>query len=243
MTSAGPVPADRLGVVLPHEHLLVNTVRENRRTGLLGDVATMCAEIEAAGLAGGTIVDVTPAEIAQGTVPDPLGVFDPALKPVVDTVDCVGTRPVANVLALREIAERTGAHLVLGTGHYREPYLDRGWFDRTSADEIAALLVRDLTEGFPGTGVRAGIIGEIGSEHWYLTAAEERSFRAAARASRQTGAAVTTHAFRWPVGIAQLDILCAEGVEPDRVIIGHCDTVPIPAYHAEIARRGAYVQF
>jgi hypothetical protein len=27
------------------------------------------------------------------------------------------------------------------------------------------------------------------------------------------------------------------------VVIGHCDTVPDPAYHLDIARRGAYVQF
>jgi phosphotriesterase-related protein len=40
-----------------------------------------------------------------------------------------------------------------------------------------------------------------------------------------------------------LDILTAEGLPADRVIIGHCDTVPMPAYHAEIAARGAYVQF
>lgn len=243
-TTAGPVPADDLGVVLPHEHLLVNTVRENRRTGLLADVAQMCAEIDSVGPgAARTIVDVTPAEIAQGTAPDPTGVFDPDLRSAVDGVDTTGTRPVANVLGLCEIAERTGVNLILGTGHYREPYLDRAWVDRTSADEIADLLVRDLTEGFPGTGVRAGIIGEIASEHWYLTAAEERSFRAAARAGVRTGAAVTTHAFRWPTGIAQLDILTAEGLAADRAIIGHCDTVPIPAYHAEIAARGAYVQF
>lgn len=241
MTTAGPVAADQLGVVLPHEHLLVNTVLENRRTGLLADVAQVAAEITSAGLtAGGTIVDVTPAELAQGTVSDPLGLFDQVTPAPAENTH---TRPASNVLALRRIAEQTGVHLVLSTGHYREPYLDRTWFDRTSTDEIAALMVRDLTTGFPGTDVRAGIIGEIGTEHWYLTAAEERSLRAAARAASQTGAAVTTHAFRWPVGIAQLDILAAEGVPMDRVIIGHCDTVPIPAYHAEIAARGAYVQF
>ncbi|MGH3624587.1 MAG: hypothetical protein ACRDQ5_22840, partial [Sciscionella sp.] len=122
-------------------------------------------------------------------------------------------------------------------------YLDRDWFDRTGTEQIAALMVRDLEEGFPGTGVRAGVIGEIGSERWYLSTAEERSFRAAALACRRTGAAITTHAFRWPVGIAQLDLLRSEGVDPARVIIGHCDTVPMPAYHAEIAARGAYVQF
>jgi len=235
-TSAGPVPVSELGLVLPHEHLLINTIRENRRTGLLHDVETMSAEVAAFVAAGGaTIVEVTSAEIAQGAAPDPLGSATSA--------ETSGTRPVANVLALMEIARRTGVRLVLGTGHYRDPYLDRDWFDRHSADAIAELLVRDLTVGFPGTGVRAGIIGEIGSEQWYISAAEERSFRAAARAHLQTGATITTHAARWPVGLDQLDILTGEGVDPGRVIIGHCDMVPLSGYHLRIAERGAYVQF
>jgi len=234
VTSAGPVPAAELGLVLPHEHLLINTIRENRRTGLLHDLTTMTAEVQAFVAAGGTtIVELTAAEIAQGAAPEPLAAAGEA----------TGTRPVANVLALAEIARRTGVRLVLGTGHYRDPYLDRDWFDRHSVDAIAELLVRDLTAGFPGTDVRAGIIGEIGSEQWYISAAEERSFRAAARAHLQTGATITTHAARWPVGLDQLRILTDEGVDPGRVIIGHCDMVPLPDYHLRIAERGAYVQF
>jgi phosphotriesterase-related protein len=131
----------------------------------------------------------------------------------------------------------------MGSGHYRDPYLDRDWFDRTSVDEIADLIVRDLEEGVDETGIRAGIIGEIGADKWYISAAEERSFRAAARAHLRTGITITTHAARWPIGIPQLDILQAEGVDPRRVIIGHCDMVPIPEYHEAIAQRGAFVEF
>lgn len=262
VTTAGPVPAGELGLVLPHEHLLINTIRENRRTGLLHDLDTMTAEVAAFVAAGGTtIVEVTSAEIAEGAAPDPLGALDAAGRIGDPTdardaaarigdptgthpaADATGTRPAANVLALVEIARRTGVRLVLGTGHYRDPYLDRDWFDRHSVDAIADLLVRDLTAGFPGTDVRAGIIGEIGSERWYISAAEERSFRAAARAHLRTGATITTHAARWPVGLDQLAILQAEGVDPGRVIIGHCDMVALPDYHLRIAERGAYVQF
>ena len=112
----------------------------------------------------------------------------------------------------------------------------------SSADELAAHIERDLTEGVAGTGIRAGVIGEIGCER-SLSAVEERVFRAAARAHRRTGAVITTHAARWPVGMAQLDVLEQEGVDPGRVIIGHCDMVPDHAYHLALARRGAFVQF
>jgi phosphotriesterase-related protein len=75
-----------------------------------------------------------------------------------------------------------------------------------------------------------------------IGAHEERAFRAAARAHRRTGATITTHAARWPVGHAQLDLLAEEGVDPGRVIIGHCDMVPDPGYQLALARRGAFVQ-
>jgi phosphotriesterase-related protein len=90
--------------------------------------------------------------------------------------------------------------------------------------------------------VRAGIIGEIGCDR-YVSAPEERVLRAAARAHLRTGATITTHAARWPVGHAQLDLLAEEGVDPARVIVGHCDMVPDPAYHLALARRGAFVQY
>jgi phosphotriesterase-related protein len=148
-----------------------------------------------------------------------------------------------NAVELKKVAEETDLNIVLGTGHYRKPYYDLEWFDERTTDEIAALIAEDLERGIPGTGIKAGIIGEIGAELWYISAAEERSFRAAARAHKRTGATITTHAARWPVGLPQLDLLESEGVDLRRVIVGHCDTINIPEYHEAVARRGAFVQF
>ncbi len=110
----------------------------------------------------------------------------------------------------------------MGTGWYRDPFLDRQYFETHSTDEIAADIVRDIEVGVADTGVRAGVIGEIACDR-VITPAEERSFRAAARAHLRTGATISTHAARWPIGHAQLDILCQEGVDPGRVIIGHSE--------------------
>lgn len=245
MTIGGPVPAAELGVTLMHEHLFINQMREQRRAGLVNDLDMIVGEVgRFAGAGGGTIVELTVAELADGAAPDPAGCHT---REEAGTGCSSGSaRPLANVTALAQVAARTGVRLVLGTGHYRDPYLDRDWFDRHCADSIADELVRDIQEGIPGTeGVRAGIIGEIGADKWYLSAAEERSFRAAARAHRRTGVPVTTHAARWPVGLVQLDLLCGEeGVPPERVIIGHVDTVKAPLEYAlELAARGAWVQF
>lgn len=213
MTVLGPVPATELGVVLPHEHLFSDLLREYRSQGVLNDEALAVEEVRRFATAGGgTLVDLTTVEIGR----------DPA--------------------ALRRVSEASGVHVVMGCGHYRDPYLDRAWFDRTSIDEIAERLVEEITEGVGPERVRPGILGEIGCDQGWVSAAEERSFRAAARAHLRTGLTISTHAARRPVGLAQLDVLEHEGVDPSRVVVGHCDTVPLPAYHLELARRGCFVQ-
>lgn len=214
MTVTGPVAGAELGLTLPHEHLFINLMREYRGDGLLHDEQLMGEEVARfARAGGGTIVDVTTQELGR------------------------------NPLGLKRISRATGVKIVMGTGHYRDPYLDRDWFDRMPAAAIADLMVAEIETGIDGTGVRPGVIGEIGADRWYVSAAEERSFRAAALTQRRTGLTITTHAARWPVGREQLRILAEAGADPRRVIIGHCDTVPDAEYHEELARGGSFVQF
>ncbi|MFI5262425.1 MAG: hypothetical protein ACHQZR_07725, partial [Candidatus Limnocylindrales bacterium] len=114
---------------------------------------------------------------------------------------------------------------------------------RRSVDELADRLVDEATEGVEGSGIRPGILGEIGTDKPWLTAREERVHRAVGRAARRTGLAVTTHSVMSDVGLAQLRILEDEGVDPARVIIGHADSFPDPAYYLAVIGRGATVEF
>jgi phosphotriesterase-related protein len=153
--------------------------------------------------------------------------------------------------ALRGVSERTDLHIVVGTGLYRLRYYDVDWVDARSIDDIAAWMESEIVDGIDGTGVKAGIIGEIGFDE-FLTPREERVFRAAARAQRRTGVPITTHAARWPIGHVQLDILESEGADLRAVIVGHSDSVTSPtwysrsdayAYHESLAKRGCFVAF
>jgi phosphotriesterase-related protein len=213
MTVTGPIPADDLGLTLPHEHLLIDLTRQVIQGGRINDLELLTAELAAFAAVGGkTLVDCT--------------------------TDPIGRDPVS----LRKLSEASGINVVMGSGLYREPYISREWIDAHDADELADELVREIRDGVGETGIRPGIIGEIGSEKT-ITALEERVLRAAARAHLQTGLAITTHTARWPNGLKQLRILEQEGVEPQRVVIGHCDTVPSPDYHLALARAGAFVEF
>jgi predicted metal-dependent phosphotriesterase family hydrolase len=218
MTVTGPVESRSLGVTLPHEHVLIDLFVAPSRwdiAGILFDVDVMVDELMHFRNAGGTtLVDTTLPAIKR----DPDG--------------------------LRSISERTGVQIVMGCGWYREPYYPpEDAIDRVSVDELADRLVQEIDEGTGEQAVRPGIIGEIGCHKAWMSAQEERVHRAAARAQKATGLALTTHSMASPIGLRQLDILEEEGVDPARVVIGHADSYPVWDYHLAIVRRGAYVQF
>ena len=133
----------------------------------------------------------------------------------------------------------------MGCGWYRTAYYPpEALIDRRSVDDLAdELVARDRPTGWGRAGVRPGIIGEIGTDKPWVSPAEERVHRAAARAARRTGLAITTHAVLSDVGLAQLRIFEEEGADPGRVVIGHADSYPILDHYLAIIERGASVEF
>ncbi|HKY89273.1 MAG TPA: hypothetical protein VJ141_04770, partial [Candidatus Limnocylindrales bacterium] len=145
---------------------------------------------------------------------------------------------------LRRLSEATGLHLVMGCGWYRQAYYPaEARIGRRTVDDLAAELVREFHEGADGTDVRPGIIGEIGTDKPWMSGEEERVHRAAARAARATGMAVTTHAVMSGVGLAQLRVFDEEGLDPGRVVVGHADSNPSLDHYLGIIARGANLEF
>src|SRR6185503_10702484 len=145
---------------------------------------------------------------------------------------------------LAGIARASGLHIVMGSGWYRTAYYPpEALIDRRSVDDLADELVREADDGVGDTGVRPGIIGEIGTDKPWVSAAEERVHRAAARAARRTGRSITTHSVLSPVGLAQLQVFEEEGLDPGRVVIGHSDSYPVLEHYLEIIGRGASIEF
>ena len=218
MTVRGPVPASALGFTLPHEHtrcVLWHVPNRWDYWQLTGDDETILPELARFRAAGGScLVDVSLPAIGR----------DPA--------------------RLRRLSELSELHIVMGCGWYRQAYYSPSdEIDRRPVEDLTEALVREITEGPEGTDVRPGIIGEIGTDKPWLTAQEERVHRAAARAARATGLAVTTHAVQSAVGLAQLRVFEEEGLDPGRVVIGHADSHPERAYHRAVLERGAYLEF
>jgi phosphotriesterase-related protein len=132
----------------------------------------------------------------------------------------------------------------MGCGWYRTAYYPpETRIDRRATDDLADELVAEIQDGVGETAVRPGIIGEIGTDKPWVSPAEERVHRAAARAARRTGLAITTHAVLSDVGLAQLRIFEEEGLDPARVVIGHADSYPVLDHYLEIVARGASLEF
>jgi phosphotriesterase-related protein len=217
-TVRGRIPAGSLGMTLPHEHTRCVLWQIPNRWDywqLTGEEDVITGELARFAAAGGTcLVDVT--------------------------LDAIGRDPAR----LERLAGASGLDLVMGCGWYRHAYYPpEARIGQRTVDDLADELVAEFRDGVRGTGIRPGIIGEIGTDKPWLTGEEERVHRAAARAARQTGMAVTTHAVLSDVGLAQLRVFEDEGLDPGRVVIGHADSYPDAAYHRAIVERGANVEF
>ena len=217
-TVLGPIEPSALGFTLPHEHTQISLWHIDGRWDywqLTRDEAVILDELARYRAAGGGgLVDLT--------------------------LPGVGRDPVW----LRTIAEASGLHVVMGTGWYRTAYYPvEAGIERQTAGDLADALVAEIKNGVGDTGVRPGIIGEIGTDKPWLTPAEERVHRAAARAANRTGLAITTHAVLSDVGLSQLRIFEEEGVDPSRVVIGHADSHQALDHYLAIIERGANLEF
>jgi phosphotriesterase-related protein len=201
MTVLGPVAADQLGRIMPHEHLLSLTPGPWLTGGTRDDAVDRAVEslagLEALGF--GTVVDLSPYGVVGR---DENG---------------------DNAASLREISERSGLHIVSGTALYLESY-SPAWAKQADVDELTERLIRDAQVGIGETGVRAGVFGEQATSLGEISAHEEKCLRAIARAQRETGLSIMTHTTHGTMAFEQLEILRSEGVDFDRVVVGHLDT-------------------
>ena len=213
-TVTGEVPIPDIGAVLMHEHILCDLYRMTLDSNhLLDDVDLATSELRYL-----------------------------AATPVRTVVDVTSVGLGRDLETLRDIALRTNLNIVAGCGWYRDPYLPQEVFETTS-DGLADILISEISGGSDDGGVRPGIIGEIGALRSPMSPAEERVLRAGGFAQLQTGLSIYTHASRSTVGIEQARILLSIGVPPDRIVIGHADTVPRKEYWSELLDMGVTLGF
>nr|WP_218883917.1 phosphotriesterase [Allobranchiibius huperziae] len=166
-------------------------------------------------------------------------------------VDSTGMFHGRDVLLLEALSRSTGVHIVASTGMGPEEMLG-GYFltPQTNpptpwpAEKFAELFTAEITDGMVVPRVErrgpAGLVATVADRDG-ITPTEESLFRGAARAALQTGVPVS---IRYGGDAVQdLEIVLAEGLPADRVLVGGLDRTEAVAAGApaEIARRGAFV--
>lgn len=218
-TVRGPAEPASIGATLLHEHVLCDIRPPSwRDAGNLGAEITLAnrfaidyGEVTAPGNLVLNEIDVAIGELRK--------LRDEGGGTVVE-LSCGGLHP--NPLGLARASAESGVQIVMGCGHYVEEYQDPANRER-SADDFAREMLEQLFVGAWGTGIRAGIIGEIGCQAPW-TALEQRVMAAAAQVQRESGAALSVHPGRHPDQPQEIvELLRREQADLSRVIVSHID--------------------
>jgi phosphotriesterase-related protein len=264
-TVAGDVDAGQLGPTTMHEHIFGDFTVWQEDPGQTASLATVAVEPDApVDMSMLGIIHRNPVVIRDNLrIGDDEALALAEVRTFADAggdclveVTCCGdvaadgvTNMGRNAPGLRRIADQTGLKIVAGTGFYLEG-THPDYVRTDSVAQLAARMTRDLTEGIGDTGIRAGIIGEIGTSTF--TDREQKVLRACAAAHLATGAAISLHTHvGCPTGEQSVRLLLEEGVAASRIIVGHMDENLVSFqpglahldYHRRVADMGVYIQY
>lgn len=256
LTVRGPIDPARAGPTLMHEHIFIHFKTPATAAGEFDQMTAQQKILSQEALArapkdwvdGGHDPDW-----AKGFPPgwNTLEDYDTELSEIMEfskagggtIVDVSNFGLSRDPARLKRISEASGLNVVMGAGYYQKMFHPRDMSVRT-VEELTDIIVHDITVGAQGTGIRSGIIGEIGIEGRPLTDNEIKSTRASARASVLTGAPMSFHMGGGTPEEKQriMDIVEAEGVDLNHVVMGHNGTGDVQQMK-RITDRGAYIEF
>jgi phosphotriesterase-related protein len=224
-TVGGPVESAQLGRTLMHEHIFVlspeieKTPDEWDEPAQVARAVEKLRELKRGGI--DTLVDLTVIG---------LGRYIPRIAEIAAQVPEINVVVATGVYTYNDVPmyfHFRGPGTILGG---REPMVD--------------LFVRELREGIGDTGVRAGIL-KCASDRPGITPGVDRVLRAVAQAHRVTGVPITTHTPTPPEpwGLEQQRVFQEEGVDLERVVIGHSGGTVNTDYHLSLIDNGSYLGF
>jgi phosphotriesterase-related protein len=152
-------------------------------------------------------------------------------------------------IKLREISRSSGVHIISSTGWYTEPS-HTSIVKEVDVETLAKMIADEISVGIDGTGIKAGLIGEVGCS-FPLRESEVKVLRAAGKAQAETRASISVHPGNidhekkvWvKEGLRYLDIVTEENADPARFILSHSDHPLDHKYHEELLDEGVTLSF
>ncbi len=245
MTVLGPLPVEQMGITLMHEHILVDASGKWVAPACCGErhIGEQKVHVGILGaLRMNPLMNRDNCQLfdADAATEELMKFRELGGQTVVDPTNLgIGRDP----LALQRISRRTGLNIVMSTGFYLEPS-HPAYVRERSIDELAKQMIFDVGGAERKPDVIAGLIGEIGVSAAF-TAEEEKSLRAAARASAATRVPLSVHLPGWVRhGHRVLDIVEREGADLAHTVLCHMNPSHADIeYQHSIARRGAWLEY
>lgn len=175
----------------------------------------------------------------EETVKELKKLYDLGVRNIVDVTNIGMGR---NTDYVRRIEHETGIRIIHSTGFYKEPFLPE-WVGNLSVEELAKLMENEIVDGIEDSGIKADMIGEIGTSRDKMEPMEEKIFEAAALAANKTGKPVYTHTTLGTYAVEQVKFLLDRGVRPEKIVIGHMDLSGSLPYIKEVLSYGVFVGF
>lgn len=208
----GPITPDQLGFTLMHEHVLVAA------SGLYQSYPDLLG----VGPEARAIASLKRAKAAG---------IDSILDAT--TFDLGRHAPL-----LRAVSQASGVNIINVTGWWLDvPRFMRG----VGPNQMAREFIRDITEGFRGTDIRAGLL-KCAADIDGVTPPLETMARAVARAHRETGIPIMVHSHPGTqLARRQIEIFREEGVDLTRVKIDHSNDTTDLEYLQWILDQGCWL--
>jgi phosphotriesterase-related protein len=144
--------------------------------------------------------------------------------------------------ALLRISRSTGLNIIMGAGYFVSGSSNE--ISQLSEKSIEEEFVKEVFEGVDDSGIRIGVIGELGCS-WPLKKEEKKILSAAGRAQKITGIPISIHPGQHtdaPFKI--LDILIAAGGDPSHIIMSHLERTLLSfKYMEKFAKTGCHMEF
>ena len=244
-TVLGPIPGERLGATTTHEHLLVDLsglqkvpVEASRRAKFYAPVTMEL--LGSFNYGGQTNLDNSRLLDIETAIEETLLFKRAGGETIVEATSIgIGRDPDG----LRQIARTTGLNIVMGASYYVGASHPSDMDARTEG-QITDEVVHDIQVGVGHSGVRAGVIGEVGCS-WPLTSNERKVLRASGRAQRKTGAPLLIHPGRHEAAPGEiLEVLREVEADLSRTIVGHIErTLLERSDMKKLAESGCILEF
>ncbi|WP_339706644.1 phosphotriesterase [uncultured Kriegella sp.] len=217
ITVNGAIPPEEIGLVLIHEHIMVDWIgadstgyhRWNKDT-IVERALPYLKALKEHGVT--SFLDCTPAYLGR----------DPYI--------------------LKRLSDSTGINILTNTGYYgsgNNKYIPKS-IRNNSPKEMAAHWIDEFQHGIDGSGIRPGFIKMAVENKEKLSEIHTNLIKAAALTHLETGMTIVSHTGEDAPAMAQIKVLKEMGVSPKAFVWTHAQNGSVAGY-LEAAGQGAWV--